>query len=307
MLARHTLEKQADRLSTLDYCNMEPVDIVLFEEGDTRAESGYRTKNAPGDVARNVLIDRGESLVLRASLASVTNGDFTPEKDAASLLVFEFNFLSMNSGRRFKKAAITLTFDDASGDLRNRPEVWAIAPQGKIAINKTTTTKDVKQGFNAGVSAGFSGASGELGYVWEASQVQEKVHATTLSGTKRLIGSDFGKDNSALWTIEEDAVTKAGLPSFLRAAVLLRRRDDVPFQFTICVEYDTDLKGVFKRLIGQEKPDPVDPVQLDSETDLDELGIATLGEGKVDRSNMKEMDIAKQADVVLATLLTVPA
>jgi len=287
---------------------METVDILLFEEGDPRCrEATYRTKNAPGDVARNVLIDRGETLVLRASLASVTHGDFTPDGDAASLLVFEFNFLSMNSGRRFKKACITLTFNDASGHLQNRPEVWAVAPQGKVAINKTTSTKDVKQEFKAGISAGAAGASGELGYVWEASQVKEKVHATTLTGVKRLLNENWGKDNAAIWTIEEDSVTKCGVPSFLRAAVLLRRRADVPFEFLIDVEYDTDLKGVFKRLMGQEKPDPVDPVQLGGDTDLDELSIATLDPGTVDLTNMKEMDIGKQADVVLATLLTLPA
>jgi hypothetical protein len=287
---------------------MQPVDIVLFEEGDPRGESGYRTKNAPGQVARNVLIDRGESLVLRASLASVTHGDFSPNHDdGASLLVFEFRFLS-NSGRRFKKATITLVFDDASGDLRNRPEVHAIAPpEGKIAINKATSTKDVKHQFNAGLNVGVTGGGGELGYAWEASQVKETTHATTLTGFKRRDG-DWGAPNMARWIIEEDHVARDGIPTFLRAAVLLRRRDDVPFKFTIGVEYDTDLKGVFKRLIGQEKPDPVDPVQLGGETarELDDLRIATLDPKLVDLSNMKDMDIAKQSEVVLATLLSLP-
>ncbi|KAK0623857.1 hypothetical protein B0T14DRAFT_425149 [Immersiella caudata] len=289
---------------------MEPVDIVLFEEGDPGAESGYRTKNAPGQVARSVLIDRGESLVLRASLASVTHGDFSSDSDnAASLLVFEFRFLS-NSGRRFKKATITLLFDDASGDLRNCPEVHAIAPpEGKIAINKATSTKDIKHGVNAGVNVGMSGAGAELGYTWEASQVKETVHATTLTAFKRCEGRDWGAPNMARWVIEEDHVAKGGIPTFLRSAVLLRRRDDVPFNFTIRVEYDTDLKGVFKRLIGQERPDPVDPVQLHNETarDLEDLRIVTLDPRLVDLGNMKEMDIAKHSDVVLATLLSLPA
>ncbi|KAI0969671.1 hypothetical protein F4678DRAFT_149826 [Xylaria arbuscula] len=282
---------------------MEPIDILLFEEGDPN--SGFRTKNAEGDKARGVLIDRGDVLALRARLASVTHGDYAPNGDAATLLVFEFDFLSMKQSRRFKSAKIVLTFEDASGNLKNRPVVVTIAPTGKFFINKTTDKRDVKQSVNASLNASVGGVGGSIGYVWDMSHTKETDHATTLVGTKRLF-ADSGKDNAVIWNLEEDGVKTAGIPSFLRAAVLLRRRDDVPFRFTIQVETGVDFEGRFRRMLGLKKPEVVDPVELDNDTDLDDLGIASLDPNAdgVDLGNMGGMDIGRNADVVLASLLT---
>lgn len=166
------------------------VEILLFEEGDTN--SGFRTKNAEGDQARRVLIDRGDVLAVRACLSSVTHGDFTPDGDAATLLVFEFNFLSMKRSRRFKMAKIILKFEDASGNLRNRPEVVKIAPAGKFCINKTTDKRDVKHSVNTSLNGSFAGIGGSAGYVWDMSHTQEVDHATTLVGTQRLF-ADWGQ------------------------------------------------------------------------------------------------------------------
>ncbi|KAI1825478.1 hypothetical protein F4861DRAFT_501268 [Xylaria intraflava] len=283
---------------------MEPIEILLFEGGDP--SSGFRTKNAEGDKARGVLIDRGDVLALRARLASVTHGDYAPDGDAATLLVFEFNFLSMKQSRRFKAAKIILTFEDASGNLKNRPEVVTIAPAGKFFINKAVDVRDVKRSANVSLNGSVGGVGGSVGYVWDISQTKETDHATTLVGTKRLF-ADWGKDDGVIWNLEEDSFTKAGIPSFLRAAVLLRRRDDVPFRFTIQVETDVDFEGKFRRMLGLEKPKVVDPVELDNNTDLENLGIASLDPktAGVDLENMGGMDIARNADVVLASLLTI--
>lgn len=52
----------------------------------------------------------------------------------------------------------------------------------------------------------------------------------------------------------------------------------------------------------------MDPVELRGETNLEELGIASLDPKAedVDLTNMQDIDIGKKADVVLATLLDVP-
>jgi len=130
---------------------MESRDILLLEEGDPN--SGFRTKNGPGEKARSVLIDRGDALVLRAALVSITHGDFTADGDPATLLVFEFTFMTMKASRRFTSGKIILTFDDASGNVKNRPEVVSISPAGSFAINKTTSTRDVKQSAHATLKA----------------------------------------------------------------------------------------------------------------------------------------------------------
>ncbi|KAK0767067.1 hypothetical protein N5P37_000800 [Trichoderma harzianum] len=259
--------------------------------------SGFRTKNVPGETARSVLIDRGEALVLRAALVNVTHGNFTPAEDAASLLIFHFSFIAVNSSHRFTSGQIKLVFNDESGDDRNRPEVFAIAPQGKFAINKAVSTKDVKQSLTASLKGEFTGVGGELG----------TEHATTLTGSKRLLETGWGKDNSAIWTLAEDPKLKQGIPSFLRTAVLLRRRDEVPFSFNITVNTDVDIGSRLRQLIGRERPDPIDPVQLAESTDLDKLGITSLNPGVVDLTNMKQIDLEKHANIVVATLLDVPA
>lgn len=286
--------------------SIEPCEILLLEEGDLN--SGFRTKNAPGDQARSVLIDRGNSLILRATLVSVTHGDLTADGDAATLLIFEFNFTSMKSSRRFTSGSVTLRFEDASGNVKNRPVVERIAPVGTFAINKRTSTQNIHQAINAGIKGGAADSiSGELGYIWETSEAKETEHATRLIGSKRLL-ADFGKNDTVIWGLEEDPKSRQGIPSFLRAAVLLRRRDNVPFRFTNAVETEVDFGGKFRRLFGLEKPDPVDPVELDQETDLGDLGIASLDPNAdgIDLANMQNIDIGNKAEVVIATLMEVP-
>ncbi|RKL35154.1 hypothetical protein BFJ70_g8012 [Fusarium oxysporum] len=284
---------------------MEPLRIPLFEEGEDGAS--LRTRNADGQKARSVLIDRGNSLILQAVLTNVTHGDFTEGGDGASLLIFEFTFIGKGD-RRFTDAQITITFEDEKQVTINCPSVTMISPSGKFALNKKTSTRDIHQGFNASLGGGPGIVSGELGYIWERSEIKEDRHATTLVGLKRCLGASGGKYNSVTWMLEEDTETREGIPSFLRGGVLLRRRTDDPFQFTIEVKTDVDLGGKLRRFIGLEKPDPVEPVVLGDETDLDALGIGSLNpdiEG-LDLQNMGSMDVAQHAHVILATLLNVP-
>ncbi|KAF2658951.1 hypothetical protein K491DRAFT_713194 [Lophiostoma macrostomum CBS 122681] len=284
---------------------MESHDILLLEEGDPN--SGFRTKNAPNEKARSVLVDEGNALVLRAALISVTHGDFTIGGDAATLLIFEFNYLSMKGSRRFTSGKIKLRFDNAKGDVKNRPIVDKIAPTGAFSINKTTSRRDIHQVLNAGINGEAIGIGPELGYLWETNVTKEKEHATRLAGVQRMLSEGSGRDDTVVWTLEEDPVRKQGIPSFLRSAVLLRRRADVPFYFTIDVTTGVDFEGRLRRLLGMDKRDPVDPVQVDGGTNLTELGIASLDPkaGDIDLENMKAIDIGKKADVIVATPLEV--
>lgn len=285
---------------------MKSYNITLSEEGEPN--SGFRTKNVPGDKARAVLVDQGSALIAKAVLANVTHGDFTEDGDAATLLIFEFTFTSMKpSSHRFASGKIILTLDDASGNIRNRPEVVKISPTGTFAINKTTSVKDVKQSVNTAIKPeAMAVAAGELGYVWEATEVKETKHSTALIGIKRLLG-EYGKENCVIWSLEEDKFEKQGIPNFLRTAVLVRRKDDVPFCFSIQVETGVDYGGKIRRFLGMEKADPVDPVELDDETDLDDLGITSLDPTTFDSRNMQQMDIDKHSDVIMASLLSIPA
>jgi hypothetical protein len=281
---------------------MEEVEVLLLPEGD--GGSGFRTKNEPGEKFRKGLVDRGEALVTKAAVVNITHGTLTAEdEELATLLVFEFRFMSMKSSRRFIRATVTLTFEDADGSPKLDPEVYRIAPEGSLSLNKTTSVKNVKHSANAGFNAGFSGASGNAGYVWEMEEAKSRDHYTRLLGIKKLLGRTYGKENSVVWTLEENDERKDGIPSFLRAAVLLRREDDVPFRFTIKVRTDVDFVSEIKSLFGIEKPDPVDPVDINPDVNPKDLRVETLNPAKVDLTNMRDLNLKDQADVVVTTLM----
>jgi hypothetical protein len=83
---------------------------------------------------------------------------------------------------------------------------------------------------------------------------------------------------------------------------MLRRIDDVPFQFTIKVQTEVDFVGSLRSLLGLERSDPVDPVEIGTNTDLKGLSINSLGP-TVNLTHLDILDLNKQADVVLATEL----
>lgn len=280
---------------------MEEIDVFLFPQGDEG--SAFRTKNSPGETFRRVLIDRGEALIARATVVGITNGTLNSDDDPATLLVFEFRFVSMKSSRRFIRSTITLTFEDASGNPKLHPEVYRIAPEGSFALNKTTTVKNIKQSANAGLNAGFSGVGGNAGYVWEMEESKDRDHWTRLSGVKKLLLREYGDDNAVIWSLEENKDKMDGIPSFFRAAVLLRRLDDVPFRFTIKVRTDVDFISEIRTLVGLEKPDPVDPVEIDPNVDPKDVRVASLDPKKVDLTNMEALNLGEHADVVIATML----
>ena len=73
----------------------------------------------------------------------------------------------------------------------------------------------------------------------------------------------FGAENAAVWTLEENQDKKDGILTFMCAAVLLRRVDDIPFNFTINIRTDVDFIGRVRTLFGLERTDPIDPVEID--------------------------------------------
>lgn len=291
---------------------MENIEILLLPQGDEG--SAFRTKNVDGQLARRVLVDRGDALVTRASLIAINHGTLTPDNEEtgelgepATLLVFEFRFLCLRQSRRFCHARVTLIFEDASGNPGNQPEVHRMCPEGAFALNKGTTTRNVKHGVHSGLTAGLGGiAGGDLGYEWAMESTHNKAHYTSLLGTRRMIDrNNMGRDNAVIWALDEDKQTHAGIPSLFRAAVLLRRVDDVPFRFTIKVHTEVDFIGTLRSLVGLERSDPVDPVEIGPGTDLKALRITSLGSSGIDLANLDIVDLKQQADVVLATELNV--
>ncbi|KAE8348516.1 hypothetical protein BDV28DRAFT_152757 [Aspergillus coremiiformis] len=254
---------------------MEDIDLALLPQGNK--DSGFHTKNMDHQRARRVLIDHGDTLVTQVSIVSIDHGSLTPDSkdeigEPATLLVFEFRFIYIQQHCCFCHARITLAFHDTDGNPGNQPEVHRICPEGTFTLNKQTITRNVRHTVNGGLNA--AGIRGNLGYEWQIESPQDKIHYTGL--------------------------THAGIPSLFRAAVILRRVEDVPFQFTIKVQTEVDFMGSLRSLIGLERSDHIDPVEVGPDTDLKRLGIGRLG-SKVNLTHLDVLDLTQQAKVVLAT------
>src|SRR2546430_15074707 len=105
--------------------------IVLFHEGDPGSET--RTQNERGKVYRAQLHDGGTELVTQADIIGVANGTLAEGGPPATLLIFDFHFIStaLNESRRFQEAKITLTVTaaDKAENVANPsadPEVLAV-------------------------------------------------------------------------------------------------------------------------------------------------------------------------------------
>jgi hypothetical protein len=287
------------------WISMQDIEVELLPQGDEG--SGFRTRNVENQKARRVLVDRGDRVVARASIRSIDHGTLTPGRkeegemgELATLMGFEFQFTSMKQSRRFRRATITLVFEDASGIPANQPEVHRISPEGYFALNKQTTPRTVNHRVNGGVSVGGGAVvGGNLGYEWQMESTKDKVHYTSLVGTKRVYDLATGLENAVIWSLEEDRETNGGIPSLFRAAVLLRRVDEVPFKFTIKVQTDVDWVTGLRALIGLQRSDPVDPVEVGPETDLRRLRIGGL-DSTVDRTNLDALDL-EEVDVILVS------
>ncbi|TGO47458.1 hypothetical protein BOTNAR_0524g00050 [Botryotinia narcissicola] len=277
---------------------MDQFEVTLYPQGEDG--SGFRTKNERGKTLRRTLVDRGDTLVMKAIIKNITHGKLkAQDDDYATLLVFEFFFVSLKSSLRFIHATITLMFEDADGNKELNPEVYKIAPEGQIALNKTTTTRSITLGVNAGINVGVSGAGGNVGMNWEMKEKRTQDHFTRLSGRKKLLGRDYGPEDSAIWSLEEskDKNKKDGISSFLRTAVLLRRQDDVPFRFKLKVATDVDFVGELRSMLGLETRDPIYPVEIGPETKPAEFRIGSLDPETYDLTNLDALDLSKEVDI----------
>jgi len=276
--------------------------VNLLEEPIEEGE--FRTKNKSGEKFRPILIDRGNQLLTKVDIVSITHGELAESDDLASLLIFEARFVA-TGGRRFKSASVIFRFEDSEGQLSRDPVVHAISPDGKWALNKTEKVQNVKWGANVGINAGIEPVGVEAGVLWEVEEVKSREFYTAMTGVKRVMRKGFfGEENVVIWTLEENNDKEDGIPSFLRAAVLLRRPYDVPFTFTVKVKADVDFIGEVKTLFGLEKKDPIDPVEIDPGK-ISKMGYSTVKTLDPKIHDLKEMDNLILEEVAGVTVITV--
>lgn len=78
----------------------------------------------------------------------------------------------------------------------------------------------------------------------------------------RIIGRDFGSPNAVQWKLIENKSRLDGIPSYLRTAVLLKRKSDDRFLATIQTEvkvsrFSSDLRQTIQKAVRGIQDDPV--------------------------------------------------
>ncbi|KAF6226267.1 hypothetical protein HO133_009133 [Letharia lupina] len=240
-------------------------DIGLFKTGD--AGSHFRTENDPSDPwQRANIIERKGAVDIRCSCLDVVHGDFSASSDLfATLIVLQFRFDPRKVARRFQSVNIELEFKGME-IKETGPEVFAIAPNGRMSLVPTTQHEDTKRNLNLqlGGAAPIGGltATGTVG--WEKSLSRDTKDQTTVTGSIDLKGRNYGPSNCVSWTLLENKTTETGVPALMQTAILLKRKHENPFQCVVKIDAKVDFWSTTERVFGLKGRAPRDdPVLFD--------------------------------------------
>ncbi|KAI9856188.1 MAG: hypothetical protein M1813_009205 [Trichoglossum hirsutum] len=269
--------------------------IALNPTGDTG--SSFHVKNAPGgEIQRRHLVDRGSTLTVQGDLVQVLHGSLSPTGAPATLVVADFKFTSAETSRRFIQAVIIVRFADEQQNAEYDPEVLDIAPNGHFSMQLREQTEEVKRSANLSAQGGgpIAGVNGSLGL--EVTQSRSKQSQTTLTGDIRFEGRTWGDKNAARWILMENPTEQAGIPNFLRVAILLKRKSPKgKFTATIKIKVSTDIVSTLQSLFGSIPED--DPVIFDPDPERDTTST------DFDLDNLGGQDLKKLSDVRITTIL----
>jgi hypothetical protein len=96
----------------------------------------------------------------------------------------------------------------------------------------------------------------------------------------------------------ENETAKTGVPSSLRTAILLKRKDEKPFQCVVKIDAVVDAKSRMERLFGGKGRDPKDdPVLFDPEIEPTNKLL------KYDLEDLGAFDLESVCDVAMTTIL----
>jgi hypothetical protein len=228
--------------------------VRLVPEGDKNSE--FRLRNEyEGQVERPEILDYGTNLNVQGNLVEVIHGAMAPEDDFATLIVMDFRFTTLSPPRRFRKATITVRFEDAESKDASPPEVLHIAPEGTFAMNQSTRTAETAYGVHASTGVGVSGLAGlSLGVDWKLTENTTKTKQAMLRGLRVVLGRGRPPKNAAKWVLDENSDTKEGIPSYLRCAIIVRRKSIQPFLGIVRVDASADYRYPFERRSGGIDP-----------------------------------------------------
>ncbi|KAJ4286234.1 hypothetical protein N0V90_013268 [Kalmusia sp. IMI 367209] len=233
-----------------------PISLELLPSGAD--SSAYRTRNDPSQpYQRAKITERGGAVGAECRMVDVVHGrlgsleGYEEFEDAkATLIILDFAFDSRKNTRRIESAKTTFHFQ-ATGGGDDDPAVVRIDPDGRFELVETSHTVDTTTNLGLDIGAppiaGFQ-AGAQVG--WEQSTSRVKQDSTRLVGWKHQIDRDYGEDNAASWTLLENSTEKTGVPTSMRACILLKRENDLPFQCIFSLKLEVDLKSSLEKTMG---------------------------------------------------------
>lgn len=253
--------------------------IPLNPEGD---DSAYRLRpEYEGQVEQPNMIDYGTSLHVQADLVEVVHGNMFQGKDLATLIIVDFRFTSTDASRRFRYAEIIYKFRDSDPSDADPPRVHQIAPDGEFSMNRTEKTQQLTRGANATAGSGFGPANVSLGLTWNLVETETRVDQARLTGFKKVFERNRAPPQTAWWSLHENPNDRNGIPNFLRAAILLKRKTNDRFCSTLTIKAKADMRYKFQDRSGKLDIAPVDydpglPRSVPTEFDIKNLGLVDL-------------------------------
>ncbi|KAK3490311.1 uncharacterized protein B0T23DRAFT_381500 [Neurospora hispaniola] len=235
--------------------------------------TSYHLKNPQGEVFRDTFAEtpkKKSKLSYSAKLIEIHHGEM--ELDGKScqgtLIVFEFRFhsTSTHSSTRYKAVRIDLEFQNGNGVAKKDPVVVRIAPDKQYYLNKTTREETRTCGVSVGTNLGPAGLAGaEASMNWELCTQSTRRFKATLTGESKFSSQKSVCRNAVRWSMAENSGAKDGIPTFLQAAVLLKRNNNEPFICQLSLESDANFGNKFLRLSDKfsDVDQVIDPVTLD--------------------------------------------
>lgn len=208
-------------------------DIQLNTE---EAGRGFHRYNDGDEIQRPDIVDHlCLDLLLQARIDRIVHGTETDNGNPATLVVFGFRFHGINEKRRFKEATILITFQDAEKKPRADPEVIGLWPNGDFTLGEVTeididSTTEQEAGADVKVGSGIEAGS-HATFKWERKQRYKKTDRSILTGSIILDTAvrKQGLSNAIRLTVSENTAAASGIVTDIRAAVLLRRKNDIDY------------------------------------------------------------------------------
>jgi hypothetical protein len=264
--------------------------------------SGFHTQNDPkSPYQRENVVERKSAVDVRCTVVDIVHGLLAPDGDFCTLVVLQFRFDPRKRARRISNVDIELRFAPSSPNGAD-PVVSGISPNGRFAVSQTTQTEETTVGGDAHLSGGAAGAEAGATLKREKVVTREMTYSTTVTGSIDLRGRNYGQPNCVSWTLLENPETKTGVPATMKAAILLKRRDEENFECAVSIKAKADWRTSVEWLVGSTpRDDPVlfDPT-LDPTTSTYEGVQLKLGE--LDLNSISDITFSNVVDGAVKTV-----